>query len=384
VPTVTEKEIYLDRESIALRLHTAYLNLTDEMAEFQQQWDANPAFAFINSAREGWNAGGASWLDDQAELFEKKTWVDMGNRIGSFAGDAYDRLYDYTQARFQEIAADVNEHLDDPEKTLGNYAWWQAQLQAKLEQLAATEVRRFQELNKAIAGIGHSVLNVAATSKKIYKHRQAIMGLPKLIAHGDPKPIERFVDVVLMDIDPQLAKDIRKDPNYYAVLEILSDHDSALTYLAYASLMIEAIPPNFYAYVAGKGAAYLVIEIIMLIVSALLSAGAAAATRITLLLARFATAGVHAVQVTRRIQRARAAIAAFIRAIEELSQAATDLHYLGKKLNIARGKGYVFKGKTRTTIDAKRKAVTRDQRCRRCGSTSHTTPRTRLGVVTYD
>eukprot|EP01034_Spumella_vulgaris_P037226 gene37226-45932_t len=37
----------------------------DQMSEFQQQWDESPALAFITSAHEGWNAGGADWLNDQ-------------------------------------------------------------------------------------------------------------------------------------------------------------------------------------------------------------------------------------------------------------------------------------------------------------------------------
>ncbi|REL26229.1 hypothetical protein DXX93_06275 [Thalassotalea euphylliae] len=46
-------------------------------------------------------------------------------------------------------------------------------------------------------------------------------------------------------------------------------HYSALTYIAYLSLFMEVVPPNFYAFVAGKGSAYLTIEVCLLILTTL-------------------------------------------------------------------------------------------------------------------
>ncbi len=187
-----------------------------------------------------------------------------------------------------------------------------------------------------------------------------------------------------MDIDPALAKAIRHDPNFAVVLEIIADHDSALSYLAYVGLMLEAIPPNFYAYVAGKGGAYIMIEIVMLIVTALLSAGSAVAVRIGALVARFASASAKVGTIQRKFKRAKAAVDAFIRVLEDLSRAADDLHTLGVKLIHARSKKLIVRGNTKTTLQAKRTMVKRDKRCRLCGSTSHTTPRTRRGTVEYE
>lgn len=377
---VSEQDIVDERDTIVLRLHGAYLNLSDHMSEFQQQWDENPTLAFITSAQEGWNAGGAQWLSDQAELFESKLWIDLGGKIKDAAGAGYDRLATYSKQRYEQLKAELNKHVTHPEDTLYNWAWWQTVVREESD----AQLQRLKDAAHAVESLTSNVLAAAETAKKIYQHRDAILKLPELIANGDPKPIQSFVDTVLMDIDPELAKAIKRDPNFAVVLEIIADHDSALSYLAYVGLMFEAIPPNFYAYVAGKGGAYLMIEVVLLILTALLSAGTAAAARITMLVGRFASAGAKAVLASRRIKKAKAAIDAFIRILQDLSDAVDDLHNLGAKLISARSKGLVIRGRTKSTLQAKKGAIKRDKRCRRCGSTKHSTPRSRIGKVEYD
>lgn len=380
---VTEQEIAEEREVIVLRLHSAYLNLTDYMAEFQAQWDESPALAYITSAYEGWNAGGAEWLNDQTEFFNRDLWISLGDKVKDAAGNAYDRLATYSAGRFESVQKEVNKHLANPEETLLNWAWWQRSISDTASQMGSEQVRQLDSIGHNMKTLSNSVFESAEMATKIYKHRDAILNLPTLIANGEPRPIQNFVDTVLVDIDPKLAKAIRDDPNFPVVLEVIADHESALSYLAYVGLMIEAIPPNFYAYIAGKGGAYLMIEIVMLIVTALLSAGAAAATRITMLIARFAAAGAKVVTANRKIKRAKAAIDAFLRMLHDLCDAVDELHSLGAKLLEARSKGYVIRGNTKTTLLAKRKSIKREKKCRCCGSTEHTTPRTRPGHVEY-
>ena len=260
------------------------------------------------------------------------------------------------------------------------WAWWQRSIEDTTNDLYTKQAQRLE----SAVSTGKSVLEAADKARKIYQHRDAILNLPALIADGKPKPIQAFVENELMDIDPELAKAIRNDPNFAIVLEIIADNESALTYLSYVGLMMEAIPPNFYAYVAGKGAAYLIIEVILLVVTALLSAGTAAAARITMLLARFAQTSANVAGIGKKIRRAKAAIEAFIRVIEDLSKAADDLHNLGAKLLRARGKGLHLKGSTKTTLQAKKESIKRDKKCRLCGSTQHTTPRSKRGTVVYE
>lgn len=380
---VTEREITEERDNIIISLHAAYLNLVDHMAEFQMQWDESPTGAFLHSAIEGGHAGGAEWLKDQAALFEPALWSDLGGKIKDTAGAAYDRLESYRAKRYAEMKSAINK-IGDPEDTLYNWTWWQNTLEKKIDEVTAQQMQMLKDAEKAVSGTVTSVLAAAEMAEKIYHHRAAIINLPTLIADGKPKPIQAFVDTVLFDIDRDLAIAIKRDPNFAYVLEVIADHDSALSYLSYVGLMLEAIPPNFYAYLAGKGGAYLMIEVVMLIVSALLSAGTAVALRIAMLVGRFASAGLKVVSANRRIKHARAAIEAFMRIIEDLAQAAQDLRHLGAKLVQARSNGLVIKANTRTTIDAKKLAIRRDKKCKRCGSTEHSTPRGRLGVVEYE
>jgi len=382
-PDVSEQEISEDRDIIVARLHGAYLQLTDQMSEFQQQWDENPTLAFLVSAREGWNAGGADWLNDQAELFEKETWVNLGNKLQEAAGTGYDRLATYSKERYESLKSELNKHIEHPEDTLYNWAWWQASIEATATDYATRQMKELEAYGKSVVDASRNVLATADKAQKMYRHREAILNLPNLIANGDPRPVQAFVDTVLMDIDPELARAIRNNPNFPVVLELISDHDSALSYLSYAGLMLEAIPPNFYAYVAGKGGAYLMIEVVLLVITALLSAGTAAAARIGMLAARFAAAGAKATTIGKRLKRAKAAIDAFLRVLQDLSAAVDDLHALGAKLLRARSKGLVVRGRTRTTLQAKKAAIKRDKRCRCCGSTQHSTPRYRMGNVEY-
>ncbi|NRR30303.1 hypothetical protein HSX11_08885 [Oxalobacteraceae bacterium] len=382
-PVVTEKEIVQDREGIIQTLHAAYLNLVDEMAEFQAQWDVNPTIAFISSAKEGVNQGGASWLNDQADLFDKKTWIEIATKAESIAETSVDRLGTYARKQFNDIERAVNKHLSESEDVLHNWAWWE-RLQEHAKEAVDAQVNKLNSAKQSVESAAKSVICDAKKAVKIYKHRQAIFNLPNLIANNDPKGVQAFVENELADIDPELAKVIRNDPNFARVLELIADHESALTYLAYVGLIIEAIPPNFYAYSAGKGAAYIVIELVLLIITALLSAGAAAATRIAQLVARFALASARISTAGKKIKKAKAAIDAFIRAIEDLSRAVEDLHALSEKLVKARSKGLVLKGSTKTQLHAKKDLIRRDKKCRLCGSTQHSTPRSRRGKVEYE
>lgn len=383
-PDVTEQEIVEDRESIVQRLHASYLNLQDHMAEFQQHWDENPTLSMWVSAREGFNAGGADWLKDQAELFDKDTWKKLGDKISESTGGVYDRLAIYTKQRYEDLQKEVNKHIEKPEDTLYNWSWWKTTVTQESERIAHEQYTQINSVVQGVKDSAQTVLNTVDTARKIYQHRNAIINLPELIAQGEPKPIQVFVDTVLMDIDPDLAKAIKHDPNFALVLEIIADHDTALSYLSYMGLMLEAIPPNFYAYAAGKGSAYLMIEVVMLVVTALLSAGTAAAARITLLIARFTATSAKLATVGGKIKRAKAAISAFTRVLEDLSKAADQLQELGVKLVRARSKGLKVQGSTKTTLKAKKESVKRDKKCRLCGSTAHTTPRMRQGTVQYE
>lgn len=383
-PKVTEKEIAEDRQDIVIRLHAAYLNLLDEMKEFQDQWDADPASALLRSAGEGLYAGGGSWVSDQADLFKAQTWTDLGKKISGMAGDSYDILASYAVSRYRDLQKDVNKYVDQPEDTLYNFAWWQTEISAKAEELLNRQAQRLRDAKADVEAKAKHVLDDIDKSRKIYQHRDEILNVPTLIAQGDVRAIQGFVDTVVRDIDPELYQSIRHSENFYVVLEIIADHESALTYVSYVSLAIEAVPPNFYAYLSGKAGAYLLIEAVLLLVTALLSAGTAAAARLSALAVRIATASGKLANAGKQIKRARAAIDAYVRVLEDYSHAVQDLHKLGAKLRSARARGLVKKGSTKTTLKLEKESIKREKKCRFCGSTKHATPRIRLGMVEYD
>lgn len=389
-PSVTEKEIEEDRQLILQALDAAYLNLVDYMESFQREWDADPMWALVHSVGAGAEAGASAWGDDFADMLKKETWIDLGTKVKKLAGKALDSAAENSRKIFNDIADTTQkaaryagEVTEKPEKTVMNWAWWQANLEeAEAEAKAAIGGYVDRKLKQASAG-AQAVSEAVQKAKKIYTHREAILGLPELLVKGDPKPVQAFVDTVLMDIDPEVAKEIKADPNFYMVLELISDHDSLLSYLSYVGMAIEAIPPNFLGYLAAKGGVYLLIELVLLLVTALLSAGAAAAARIAAMSARLLASGGKLATAAKKVEHAREALEAVVRVINDFYAATTSLRALGDKLRVARQRGLVLRGKTRTTIPARKESIKRQPKCQLCGSTKHTTPRFKLGTVTY-
>lgn len=71
-PTVTEREVVMERDNIIQVLHAAYLNLNNAMAPFQLRWNANPAMALVEATLEGASDGGSTWLAEQADMFDRQ------------------------------------------------------------------------------------------------------------------------------------------------------------------------------------------------------------------------------------------------------------------------------------------------------------------------
>ena len=380
---VTEKEIVEERESIVQRLHMGYMNLNEGMQEFQQQWNADAKLSLLTAAYEGTRAGGGAWWDDFDDMFEKATWVDLGDKVKNFSGEVYDRTAVYSKKFMTELSTDINKLVEDPDDTLYNWAWWQKNMSDAAQQGYDAQAQRLQEIQQTAKNTARSAREALFVSQKIYTHHAAILKLPTLIASGDVKAVEAFIDHELKDIDAEFAKAIKDHRDFKLVIEIIQDHDSALTYVTYASLMIEAVPPNFYAYIAAKGGVYLLIEVVLLIITALLSAGTAAAARIATLAARLATTGAKVAGAGNKIKKAEAAIHAMTRMLQDFSDAADNLHRLGGKLKLARSRGVILTGSTKTTLTGKKDNIKRDKKCRLCGSTAHVTPRYQLGTVVY-
>lgn len=383
IPTVTEREIYNERKAIVALLHSAYLQLNEDMAEFQQAWDAAPHQAFYDAACEGVDQGSADWIADQAVYFDGKTWTDLGTRLKAATSTSLDRFATYSKGLYGELEREVNKTLAAPADTLASYAWWRSTVLQPVGEHLQAQGRQLQKTGKAIQASADVVAADAKKAMLIFKHRAAIFDLPNLIATGRPDLVQKFVETELMEIDPVYATKIRTDPRFAVVLELIADHDTALSYISYVGLMLEAVPPNFYAYIGGKGAAYLIIEVVLLLVGAVLSAGAAAAARIGALVARLSIASARLAVQGKRLRRAKAAVDSFIARLRDLMRVVDELESLGMKLVKARTQNLVVRGPTRSTMKAKKENIRREQRCRVCDSKDHPTPRIILGEVVY-
>lgn len=383
----TDQEIAADREDVVQRLHTSYMNLLDSMEEFQQQWDDSPTHAFLDAAYEGLKVGGADWGASFTDLFDKETWKQVGDKVEGFAGQAYDALATYSEQQYEELREafeDGSELVDNANDTIKSWAWWRRVIDDGVKQARDYGQQKIEAATKSVDDASATMLDSTVRAAKLYQHREAILNLPNLISKGDAVGVQRFVDTVLMDVDPALAKSIKKSGQFHIALELIADHDSALNYMSYLSLMVEAVPPNFYAYVSAKYGVQLLLEVILLLACALFTAGTGVAVRLSTLAARLLATSAKTSGAVRRIRKAQLAIQGFVRSLDDFMDAARGLQRLGEKLVSARARGVTMRGSTRTTLTAKKQIIKRDTKCRLCGSTEHTTPRGRLGMVVYD
>ncbi|MEQ3531441.1 hypothetical protein [Pseudoalteromonas sp. XMcav11-Q] len=383
-----EAEINNLKSSLHMQLDGAYRDTVSNMSGFQSDWDEYGFAAIAINGAQGAYQGGSKWLEDQADLFEAQTWIDLGKTIKSVAGSAYDTTADYASERFEQLRQSANEMSnwieEDASEDLLSWNWYQANTQRALD--AAEQAYRdvHHDTTQYLNDAADVIKNTSHYANALYTHRHAITNLLDDIAKGEVAKVQQFVDTTLVDIDPELAASIKNTPDFYLVLALIDDHDSALTYVAYASLFMEAVPPNFYAYIGGKGGAYVAIEVCLLLATSLLTLGAGTAARVTALAAKLSANGARAASTSVKVKKAQAAISAFIRTLEDFNDSTTTLKKLGKKLTTARSSGLLLKGKTNSTLTAKKQTTKRQTRCRLCGKTDHTTPRSLRGIVHYE
>lgn len=390
-PTVTEKEIAEDLNWITVHLDAMYWPLTDAMKPFQEEWDrcgdswVAKAMLLKKAKDEGSQEGAAEWFKDLGDLFDGESWEKVGTWIGDATSAAADRISEYAKEQKKK----VEELLEKPGETVFNWTWWAKQAfeaANSANNAANSVVDSAKSTVKAVQGAVDTVSEASKTAAKTWKHREAIAKLPEILASGESKKLQEFVDTVLMDIDPKMAEEISKSPDFHAVLELVDDPEGVLTYLEYASLMLEAIPPNFYAYVGGKAGTYIAMEILLMVALALLG-GVGVAARVVALTARLTSTAKKVANValaSQKIARAVKAIEALTAAITRLAQVAGDLRTLGHKLPFARRRNVRKSVAAKNTAHVNRKGQKRERRCALCHSTKHDTPPHRRGNVHYN
>jgi len=377
-PDVTEEAISNELDWISIQLDGMYENLNEAMRPFQEEWDRGSLSALRNALQQGAAEGGGAWVEGMGDIFDGATWEAAGKWVSEMASSVADRAESYAQERYDEIKKKVEENIKK-----GNYfsfAWWSEQMTDTVR----GELRKIDNMGKSLGKTATETKEAVAKAVKLWKHREAISNLPELVANGEVKAIENFVDTVLLEVDPELAKAIKNSKEFYAVLELINDPDAVLTYLAYVSLVFEAIPPNFYAYIGGKAGTYILCEVILIVIAALLTAGAALAARVTALGVRLAATSAKAAKLPKQMQGALKAIKAFELVIHRFVEVAGKLQDVGHMILRARQRGFKVKGSTKTTLTAKRQTTKRNRNCRICHSATHKTPaRVKRGCVTY-
>ncbi|PTO76215.1 DUF4150 domain-containing protein [Vibrio splendidus] len=367
-PTI-EKQIVNIQDSVEATLDGTYNALIEDMKGFQQQWDEEGYWTLGDGVIDGAQAWGADIVDMLSPSF----WGDAADTISDLSSSAVDKLAIYSVDKFNSITkAMLNE-----KGQLKNPTWVLETIGKEFDSFQDSVFESADEAIEDVSKLYAESQDVVRKLECIAKHRQTILELPQKISNGDVDAVETFVDTVLMDLAPEWAEEIKGHEQFPNAMAIIEDHDTILTYVTYLSLMLEAIPPNFYFYYGGKAGTYLILELILTVVLAIFTLGTGAAARIATLVARFA-AGAKKVK---GIRNAAKALDSFIKAVESLIDVLSDYQELAEKL-VKRPLGK-FKGKPVTTMTAKKKAVKRDASCRLCHSNQHKTPRYKRGELEY-
>lgn len=364
-----EEQIVNIQDSVEATLDGTYNALVEDMKGFQQQWDEEGYWTLGDGVIDGAQAWGADIVDMLSPSF----WGDAADTISDLSSSAVDKLAIYSVDKFNSITkAMLNE-----KGQLKNPTWVLETLGREFDSFQDSVFESADEAIEDVSKLYAESQDVVRKLECIAKHRQTILELPQKISNGDVDAVETFVDTVLMELDPDWAQEIKSHEQFPNAMAIIEDHDTILTYVTYLSLMLEAIPPNFYFYYGGKAGTYLILELILTVVLAICTLGTGAAARIATLVARFAGGA----KKVKGIRNAAKALDSFIKAVESLIDVLSDYQELAEKL-VKRPLGK-FKGKPVTTMTAKKKAVKRDASCRLCHSNQHKTPRYKRGELDY-
>uniref|UniRef100_UPI00311FA8DA DUF4150 domain-containing protein n=1 Tax=Vibrio sp. TaxID=678 RepID=UPI00311FA8DA len=239
-----EKQISNIQESVEASLDGAYNALVDDMQGFRQQWDEKGYWTLGDGVIDGAKAWGADIVDMLSPSF----WGDAADTISDLSSSAIDKLAIYSADKFNTITkAMLNE-----KGQLNNPTWVLETLGREFDSFQDSV---FQSVDEAIEEVGQLYAESQDVVRKlecIAKHRQTILALPQKISDGDVDAVQTFVDTVLMELDPEWAMEVKGHEQFPRAMAIIEDHDTILTYVTYLSLMLEAIPPNFYFYYGGK------------------------------------------------------------------------------------------------------------------------------------
>ena len=371
-----EKQIKDEVEDLTRTLDGAYYDVVDKMSGFREDWEENGYFSLIKANAKGGSDGMSSWVEGQGELLELDTWKNLADKFGNATSKAWDVTADYASERYDALETSYNNvatHITNGDVIKPTF--WMGQADQAID-----EVKGYiSDAEQLVDGAIQNAEEVMRYASVISEHIDEIMKLPDFIAHNDVNAIENFIDTVVMELDPELANEIKNDPDFHISLALLDDSDASLTYLAYVSLFFEAIPPNFYAYSIAKVGGYLLLEAMLMLLLALVSGPAGTGARITMLTAKLAAESATIAKTANKIKHAETAVKAFADTINVFGECAGKLKSIGLKLSKTRH-AHNGHGNTNGTVDDKKESTKREGRCRICHSTKHHTPASKAKI----
>jgi hypothetical protein len=314
------------RESFGFELK----KLINAMFPFQQDWKKyGGSSAYIASAK-GNIVGAERWFQDlvnTGDVFDNINFEDVKNGTISILSRAIP-------------AIGISFWLSEGFKSGDFSAWFKSEMEERRD-----EIKQIASLVKSSA---ENIAEIADYSVKIYKHEKEIKEFLVHLHEANIDDVELFVENVIGDIDPKLAKDIMTNTDNHSVfLEYFGD-SIGREFAAFLARVIEAIPPNFYFFLVGAAGFYILLEVIFGIILGLLFAPAAAG-RLALIIARLTQIGKATIAVT-KVKGTALAIEAFLNILEFIKNSIDLLKTIGKNLRIIRSPELKKEGQTGETL----------------------------------
>ncbi|MGB2222122.1 DUF4150 domain-containing protein [Neptunomonas sp.] len=348
------------RFSLESSLDTTYRRVLTSMQEFQAQWDEYGIFSTAISYKDGALAGSELWFDhlaDTKKLITETDWLGLS-----------ETAYEKVTAGLETAVGSI----EDSHKKAANWliegaqqekpwAWFGNQITDASEYAWNTYTNTVEDVADDIADLfketKEDLESIADISVKLFEHRDDIFLFFQNISSANTSDIANFIDTVIADIDPELARSIKEDTDSYGVfLELIND-DAGRIFLSYLGLIIGAVPPNFYAFLYGAAAAYIILEVLFCILLAFISGGLAVAARFAAIIARIAVMGMKVTAVNKRIASGARAVSAYIDSLKVIESSLKQLKAIGANTRRIKLKGQKASGSTGETLVIERKVV---------------------------
>jgi len=348
------------RFSLESSLDTTYRRVLTSMQEFQAQWDEYGIFSTAISYKDGALAGSELWFDhlaDTKKLITETDWQGLS-----------ETAYEKVTAGLETAVGSI----EDSHKKAANWliegaqqekpwAWFGNQITDASEYAWNAYTNTVEDVADDIADLfketKEDLESIADISLKLFEHRDDIFLFFQNISSANTSDIANFIDTVIADIDPELARSIKEDTDSYGVfLELIND-DAGRIFLSYLGLIIGAVPPNFYAFLYGAAAAYIILEVLFCILLAFISGGLAVAARFAAIIARIAVMGMKVTAVNKRIASGARAVSAYIDSLKVIESSLKQLKAIGANTRRIKLKGQKASGSAGETLVIERKVV---------------------------